>query len=534
MKRYILVFVMILGLMMVTTSCSLDPNEDPNTVLADQATPELRLAAAETSAYSIFASSMNGLGNYWMNTWSGDFSVFGNPATVESNLELSTTFYQGIFTSTYRAVTRFQRIIDYPDANTNYPNYVAIAKIQKAFYMQYMVDLYGDVPYSEAFKETENITPKYDDDVTVYQGLVQELNDAIGLINTSNPGLAVKASSDPIFKGDMSKWKRFANTILLRFAVRMSNTTNADGIALRNSIISSLSGAAFITDDVTINPGYSGESDSKLNPLYDSFGLYTAAGAVDTQAYYVMCMSKHIIESLLGNTSITTGVSDPRISFLATKCYIYDGGANASGIGYDSYLQGNGNPEFKTNRGYAVSDPNPTASNISLLAGPFNKTPAVGGVIDGVLMFKADAELLQAEAAVRGYAGFSGGATHFTNAINASFAFDGMTPADASTYISAISSKPQVGWTGGTSDKVAAIQYQRWIALANFDGIESYINYLRTGYPVTPLATTTTRPNKPWRLLYPAAEYSANSANVPDVPLADIFTKNQHTPFIYQ
>ncbi len=68
----------------------------------------------------------------------------------------------------------------------------------------------------------------------------------------------------------------------------------------------------------------------------------------------------------------------------------------------------------------------------------------------------------------------------------------------------------------------------------NYNGIESYINYLRTGYPETPLATSTVRTHKPWRMLYPASEYSSNTAHVPNVTLAQIFEKNEFTPFIYK
>lgn len=86
----------------------------------------------------------------------------------------------------------------------------------------------------------------------------------------------------------------------------------------------------------------------------------------------------------------------------------------------------------------------------------------------------------------------------------------------------------------GSNDKIAAIQYQRWVALMNYNGIESYINYLRTGYPETPLAKTTVKANKPWRMLYPATEYSNNSANTPKVSQDQCFIKNEFTPFIYK
>ena len=189
------------------------------------------------------------------------------------------------------------------------------------------------------------------------------------------------------------------------------------------------------------------------------------------------------------------------------------------------------NDDYRVFLGYTVNDRKPTIANFSFLAGPF--LTAAGASADGYIMMKSESELLQSEAALRGYAGFAGDQAHFVAGVTASFAFDGKA-ADAAAYLTSIAAKPMVGFTGTMDNKIAAIQYQRWVALMNFNGIESYINYLRTGYPATPLATTTVKANKPWRLLYPSAEYSSNSANVPTVSQAEAFTKNASTPFIYK
>ncbi|WP_027376118.1 SusD/RagB family nutrient-binding outer membrane lipoprotein [Kaistella palustris] len=538
MKKYILITLLGVGLV----SCRLDDNLDPNKVLSDQTTPELRLSGASTTAYATLAGNgvngatgngngMNALGNAWTNTWSGNFATYGNPYTTEADLDISTTYRQIIFTETYKVLTRFQRIIDFGDS---YGNYVAIAKIQKAFYMQYLVDLYGDIPYSEAFQEADNPTPKYDNDVDVYKGLVGELLQARTLIDSygTNPQYKVTATSDPIFKGDMTKWKEFANTVLLKYAVRLSNTTDAAGIALRNQIITALAGATYVTYDVSINPGYSNASPDTQNPLYNAFGISTASGASNTNGYLLQTASDHAIKVLQGDPSkITSGVSDPRIDFLFTKGKKYNNTAAGGETGYFGYPQGMTNDDYKVYMGYTVDARKPVTGNFSFLGGIF--LTSAGASANGYLMMKAESEFLQSEAALRGYAGFSGDQAHFQQGVTASFNFDGKS-ADAAGYIASISSKPKVGWAGSTEDKIAAIQYQRWVALINYNGIESYINYLRTGYPETPLATTATKPNKPWRLLYPAAEYSSNTANVPAMTLADAFTKNSFTPFIYK
>ncbi len=527
MKKYIL--FSILGVALV--SCRLDDNLNPNKVLAEDVKPNLRLSGASTGAYAMQAGTMNALGNAWTNTWSGNFAQFGNPFTVESNLEVTTTYRQTLFTDTYKAVTRFQRIIDF---TATHPNYAAIAKIQKAFYMQYIVDLYGNVPYTEAFKELENVTPAYDKDIDVYKGLVGELLTAKDLIaaNSSNPDFKVEASSDPIFKGNLTRWNEFANTVLLKYAVRLSNTTNSEGIALRNQIISALNGATYITNNVTINPGYSNASADAQNPLFFNFGQLTYSGAENTNGYRLMTASDHAIKSLEGDaTKVTNGVYDSRIAFLFTQGKKYNNTAAGGASGYYGYPQGMTNDDYKVFMGYTINDLKPSNNNFSFLGGTF--TTSAGALEDGYLMMRAESEFLQAEAALRGYNGFANAQSHFEEGIKASFAFDGKF-SDAVAYINNIANNPKAGWTGSNDDKIAAIQYQRWVALINYNGIESYINYLRTGYPQIPLATTTVRTNKPWRMLYPASEYSSNTAHVPNVTLAQIFQKNEFTPFIYK
>lgn len=536
MKKYILMTMV--GLAAV--SCRLDDNLTPNKVLADNLLPNQRLAGASTDAYAMQAGTMNGLGNAWMNAWSGNFAQFGNPFTTESNLEISTTYRSTLFTDTYKAVTRFQRIIDY--GNT-YPNYVAIAKIQKAYYMQYLVDMYGDIPYSEAFQELNNVAPKYDKDIDIYKALVKELMDAKALIsaNTTNTGAKVEATSDPIFGGNMTKWTQFANTALLKMAIHMSNTTNSDGVALRNQVISSLAGAQYITSDVTINPGYNNSSAASQNPLYFNFGLQTYSGTENTNGYRLMTASDHAVKSLTGDASkITSGVSDPRIAYLFTQGKKYNATAAGGATGYYGYPQGMNNDNYKVFMGYTVNDRKPANGNFSFLGGSF--ASSTGALKPGYIMMLAESEFLQSEAALRGYSGFTGDQAHFEAGIKASFVFDYTqttgTVADATAaataYTTAIAANPKAGWAGSTEDKIAAIQYQRWVALMNYNGLESYINYLRTGYPVTPLATTTVRTRKPYRLLYPSAEYSSNTAHVPNVTLQQIFEKNETTPFIYK
>ena len=83
---------------------------------------------------------------------------------------------------------------------------------------------------------------------------------------------------------------------------------------------------------------------------------------------------------------------------------------------------------------------------------------------------------------------------HFNAGVSDSF--DYLFLGSYGTYAGNIAAVPGLGWTGTDDQKMEAIMTQKWIALTDQNAIQSYIDYTRTGYPATPLATTTTKANK--------------------------------------
>ncbi|MDR2949448.1 MAG: SusD/RagB family nutrient-binding outer membrane lipoprotein [Dysgonomonas sp.] len=113
------------------------------------------------------------------------------------------------------AETKLQMAV-YGDNN----NQIAAAKILKIWLMQLMVDTWGSIPYSEAFKlEDEVLYPKYDDMETLYYGFITELDEAIGMINEDEVAFT---SGDEIYGGDASSWKKFGNSLKCKIALRLS------------------------------------------------------------------------------------------------------------------------------------------------------------------------------------------------------------------------------------------------------------------------------------------------------------------------
>ncbi len=150
---------------------------------------------------------------------------------------------------------------------------------------------------------------------------------------------------------------------------------------------------------------------------------------------------------------------------------------------------------------------------------PVGTNATVGSSMAGQVMTLSEAKFLLAEAAFKYPAKFTADPkTLFDEGIAASFTRLGAT---IGTYLTDIDAVPGFGWTA-TGDKVEAIMTQKWIALMHVSGHESWIDYVRTGFPVTPNALNNVN-GKPKRLMYPNSEIISNSSNVPSQSSASVF-----------
>lgn len=524
----------VLALALFSCDNYLDVNDSPNSLLFEQVAPNKLLPAAQVTTFRAQAINMNQLGNVFMNSWAGNVASFTGGYANEFQLNIENSFYAAIFQNIYLNTKNFQEIINYPNSDHSKDNYVAAAKICKAHYMQYLVDLYGDIPYSQAFLDVSNPSPKYDDDQFVYRQLINELDSATQLIMDADAHAEDITTFDVMMHGDMAKWAQFANTIKLRMLLRMSNNTGAVA-TYRDQQLQDLANSAsvathgFLTSDVTINPGYNSGTTEQMNPFNSTFA-YDGADAA-TQNWTFVAMSGHAFKYLRNNaasngTEVVTGsgvvypgVADPRAGrlFRGTLKGVTQGSTTV-----DVPTSG-GTP---ARNGYGIFNPYLTQpepviyiSDLQLMASN-----------DGFVMTASEAHFIQAEAAVRYASVFPSfnAQTSFDAGITASFDRLGVTtlaPTAEGTYKTAISTKAGLGWPASTTQdlKIRAIMTQKWIALMSVHAIESFIDYNRTGYPVTPLALTATQTRKPRRLIYPTSEYVANSGNVPNITPAQIF-----------
>ena len=509
------------------SSCNeyMDINENPNLPSESLVGAPSIFPGAITNTFRVHARDLVNLGALYTNFIGTNSALYGNGNDAEFTMNLNNTYYATLWDSTYRGVNNIQLVIDKSDANPAYKYYGGMARIMKVFYMQTIVDLYGNVPYTEAFKMQTNLKPKYDKDTEVYKTMFGELDQAILALSdtNSNGSITVPSNQDVVFKGNVNKWIAFANAIKLRMLIRMSNVTG-DMATVRNQQISTLVGKTIIDEDVTVNPGYSTASADNMNPFANLF--YSSITGTTTQSYRMDTASGHLAICLNSNDKNDTnafyqkfnGVVDGRKArmFTVTSNRVIGVKQGARPGEADMTVErpiSSFGPGWFTSGTWGVSRDNAVAA----------------GSRAGALMTATEINLLKSEASLRyPILSYDGKAT-FEKAITQSYAYLGATGATA--YITKINTVNKLGWIGTDVEKIEAIITQKWLALGMITPIQVFFDYNRTGYPYIPLAKTAAKPNKPYRLMYPTSEYAANATNVPQMTADQCFVKNEFTPF---
>ncbi len=488
------ILTLIISLALLGSSCTdfLGVDEkNPNT--ASEVPAKLILPAALNSVATI----MNTPGNYdfiylWYGLWSIS-SGYSQPAqTVQYNFTSSS--YTGPFSNYYYAGQNFTEI-EKSSTDPKDGAYKAIAMIMKAYLMHNLVDIWGNVPYSEAFKTEEGILkPKYDDQKAIYEDLIVKLDAAIKIIQElPADATEIPASSDIVFGGDVHLWAKFANTVKLRMLVHQSGMTGRDSY-IKTAIATTASvGYLGAGEGALSNPGYL-NSAGKMNPFYNRY--YQPNGSSNADGITYHNAGKDVVEFMKAN-------EDPRMSrfFNATASGKFDG--NTLGI----------------------TDPAPlTAANTSKLGFLLGSKGHMIGTYDKSAPLLTDFESLfiQAEAVSRGF--MSGDAKALYNsALTQSCLYMGLTAAQAAAF-------PAIEKTNVNYDlapnKINLILMQKWCSLNGIAPVEIWTDYRRSGIPnflTFSKDPNVKNPTPPVRLLYPQREISVNNDNVVAVGAIDLF-----------
>lgn len=489
----LLFFSILLSIGMVGCKKKLDINRNPNQVTESNITAELILpnalqnVGAQTAVGNRTADNDGYAAGYgWVSNWMGQFSPSGsyNPSTEESTYNITNTFQETRWSGIYNVLFDLDNV-EKKAFEEDLPYYRALAIINKAHLFQFLVDMYGNVPYSQAFKPLEFPAPAYDKAEDIYADLHVRLDTAVALLDEVAdhvPGSAEEV--DIVYHGDAELWKKMANTIKLRLLIRTSEVNGNPAAELAK--IKNNGGVLQSGESAEANPGYINDV-GKQNPFYSAYGL-TPSGNVANEYY----RANAYLINLLRNSS------DPRIG------YFFEAAKNLPGQYIGTVYGSDPDVEFSGDR----------TSNIGPgLAKSFNQSQWI--------LTSVESMFLQAEAVARGWdVGYAGTAQEaYEEAVTESFIWLEVDDAEdaAAEYLSEANIAK---WSnaGSTQDsRVRFILRQKYIALTGINPLEAWNDYRRLGVPSDiPLSVNQARGSRtiPTRLLYPQAEYAVNAANV--------------------
>lgn len=368
-------------------------------------------------------------------------------------------------------------------------NYVAAARILKAYIFSVITDAYGDVPYTEAGMAYHGhlYTPRYDRQQDIYRDLFKELAAAVAQFDDNQP----RIDNDIVYNGNIDKWKRLANSLRLRLGMRLSRV---DAVAARGQVQAAIGGGV-MQDDL------------------DNFRMIHENAAYPDLRGNGLSQALHEEQTYLRSIGCSTFVNylkrenDPRLGALFVN-RDEKGNDITALTNYLSIVPGlywwDERADYTASNGAVISH----TSKYCALGPPFYQLSA-----PFLHMGYAEVQFLLAEAAVRGW--ISGDAnTFYQQGIRAALrqleVYPGMEPISAQRA-DAFTAAHQLN----TSRALEQINMQKWVALFP-NGYEAYANQRRSGWPllapVKDIGMESETGGKMFRrLFYPSAEAYTNT-----------------------
>lgn len=400
---------------------------------------------------------------------------------------------EGMWVDYFRSVIRHTRdVIARTEGVPERSNLLQMARIVQAYAFMVLTDTYGDIPYTEGGKgfTDQVVLPIYDSQQSIYPSLIQELKEAVAALNA---GGRIE-TSEINYGGDVEKWKRLGNSLLVRAGMRLSKV---DPSQAQQVVQSAAQGVMQSNED-----NWLVKHD---NNYRNGFGV--TLNGTEANNYYLV---NSFVDYLKAH-------NDPRLAAIAIR-----------------YVGAKSGPEQRPD--VATNDP---AVQIGMPMGHDNST--IVGVAaqlglasfydfsqaDRLRVMKVDApmflvthaqtQLLLAEAAVRGWVS-GDAATYHANGVRAHM--EQMADFDVNA---AIASEDIDSYLAANpfdaNNALEQINNQYWVASFP-SGPEAWANFRRSGYPdlvPNPFPSQDlTSEQFIRRLTYPSAELGVNTQNVND------------------
>ncbi len=367
----------------------------------------------------------------------------------------------GFWNTTYLHLTSINEMYKAAVAAED-PNYQAIALTLRTWTISNLTDAFGDIPLTEAARAEEGILqPIFNAQQEVYTALLTDLSTANSLYNTS---LAMSFGTDILFANNVTRWKKFTNSLTMRLLLRVSKRPEMNSWSLLQAMV----------DDPVTYPIFTSNAEAAVLQLSGVTPLLSPWGrAVDFTSY--RAASKFFADQL-------NAWNDPRREKFMTQARTADGSATIGFAGIPSGYDGNDN-EFN----YI-----PSNVNIALVTAP---------MINPILPY-SEVEFIKAELALHNNDGAKSQAAYEKGVKAAMEQWGAALPAD---YFA----QPAAAFDG----TLERIHQQKYYALYFVD-YQQWFECRRTGYPVLPKnAGMLNNQQLPVRYYYPILVRSTNADN---------------------
>ncbi len=467
-----------------------DMNTDPNNL--PKALPAQLLAPAlvSTLTYNMLRNRNfnNELMQVTVNMTDAEGQVF--------RYDYRSTFSDYLYNGLYSELTNFKDIYKIA-SDTNVADfnrsYMGISLICQSWIYSILTDTYGDIPYfqSNQGKDSLNFQPAFDPQKDIYLDIFKRLEEANTLLTFNT---AISATSDPVYGGNVSGWRKFGNSLYLRLLLRISG--KAEVAPLVTAKIKEI-----VDDKPSTYPIMANNTESAIL-RWTGVSPYTSPYlAVREQDFRAPGIASFFIDNLVNwndpridiPTYGTSGINRWGIApYLGAFAGVPSGYAPGSNLDRKSYFYSN-------------------TSAVSLQTEP----------LTGMMMNYAELKFILAEAALKGWIS-SNPETHYKEGV-----LNGITlwiPAWTTTINPAtgtlnnvdaylIAADKQFLPNHTFDDKMERIHLMKYYALFLVD-LQQWFEYRRTGKPTLPKgAGLRNNGIMPARMTYPVYVQSTNRAN---------------------
>ena len=521
MKKFLVYMACATAAVMGSTSCSDfgDVNIDPEHLNEGNVPLEMLFTNAQHQALgSDWDVWRNGCiyAAQWMNhvasfNWQGY-------AMYQWSDGYSAAYWDGVYSGDRGAIRDVTNVLMQWKEDPAHEIDYQIARIMRVYVMHRMTDLYGDIPYTQAGQPREYSYPVYDRQQDIYMDMLNQLNEAQAALKGA--GTAPMSSHDVYYQGNTDKWAKFANSLMLRIAMRMTKVDPATAetwvkTAVNNGLFTSNEDNAMLLHTNAVTTNDTSEPYAKIYAHEDRGNFFVNKFFID--------MLKETKDPRL--SLIATVCEDPRISVQEGSNFQYGNTDPEVQQGFDDGFDDDKTSDwFIGNQpGYEAFKDQEYLDSYRSKYSTINRYTYSNPTSPTFICTYAQTQLLLAEAALRGWV--SGSAqSYYENGVRAAMEQFAQFPNATALYNQYLTSDAVNQYLAENPFDAAKgyeqINTQYWINCF-CDEYETFANWRRSGYPemdpawdpAHPYTNSDTGGTIPRRFRYPSTESSVNMAN---------------------